>query len=285
MIIVSIFYSLNFEFLDILYTFKIYILCFWSLEIIFVIIFMKKYFVIKFYNYQKCSLIFMKVIASILLIISSFFPVMEGNADSKCLYDILISLTNNNYFVFTLLIILINSMPIFISYARVRTKILIDFKYISPYIIIIFVGIFGLIFSIIELLFGTFFKYEEQFYDYCVLESSEKIKYIDNIILYFEKLNAKDYKELFMEILLLLPIFLVINFFEILWEFWIIYLKVVKLKKGKILAQFFITEAAEITSIICYMIYLQIIELRFCGLDTYLDRNLLLLSNEESSEG
>jgi hypothetical protein len=30
------------------------------------------------------------------------------------------------------------------------------------------------------------------------------------------------------------------------------------------------------------MIYLQIIELRFCGLDTYLDRNLLLLSNEES---
>ena len=56
-------------------------------------------------------------------------------------------------------------------------------------------------------------------------------------------------------------------------------------QKGKILAQFFITEAAEITSIICYMIYLQIIELRFCGLDTYLDRNLLLLSNEESSEG
>ena len=32
------------------------------------------------------------------------------------------------------------------------------------------------------------------------------------------------------------------------------------------------------------MIYLQIIELRFCGLDTYLDRNLFLLSKLESDD-
>lgn len=41
-------------------------------------------------------------------------------------------------------------------------------------------------------------------------------------------------------------------------------------------------ETGEIIGIICYMIYLEIIELRFCGLDTYLNRNLLLLSTAES---
>ena len=104
-----------------------------------------------------------------------------------------------------------------------------------------------------------------------------------------------------------MPIFIIINFFELVCEFLIIihlnpifvliqnnfaygvnYLLYVVIKsntskqKDDILKQFFFNETAEITAIICYMIYLQIIELRFCGLDTYLDRNLLLLSNEES---
>ena len=107
-----------------------------------------------------------------------------------------------------------------------------------------------------------------------------------------------------------MPIFIIINFFELVCEFLIIihlnpifvliqnnfaygvnYLLYVVIKsntskqKDDILKQFFFNETAEITAIICYMIYLQIIELRFCGLDTYLDRNLLLLSTGESEEG
>ena len=46
-----------------------------------------------------------------------------------------------------------------------------------------------------------------------------------------------------------------------------------------------ITEIPELISLICYLIYLQIIELRFCGLDLYLKRNLIKLAQEESREG
>ena len=306
MAIVSIIYVLHYEFLDILYTFKIDNLCFWSLEIIFMIIFIKKYFIIKFYNYQECSLMFMLISVCILLIIFSAFPVMDGNSDSKISYNILEILVDKNYFVFILIIIIINSFEIFISYARVRAKVLFDFKYISPYTLLIVIGIFGLFVTMIELIFGTKYKCEEPFYKFCNVESDE-VKYFDNLIIYFRKFKEKEAKEFYLEIFLLLPIFMIINVFELICEFLIIihlnpifvliqnnfaygisYLLFMIIpnynndNKINFLPQFFIIETAEITSIICYMIYLQIIELRFCGLDTYLDRNLLLLSNEES---
>ena len=158
----------------------------------------------------------------------------------------------------------------------------------------------------IELIFGTKYKCEEPFYKFCNVESDE-VKYFDNLIIYFRKFKEKEAKEFYLEIFLLLPIFMIINVFELICEFLIIihlnpifvliqnnfaygisYLLFMIIpnynndNKINFLPQFFIIETAEITSIICYMIYLQIIELRFCGLDTYLDRNLLLLSNEES---
>ena len=49
------------------------------------------------------------------------------------------------------------------------------------------------------------------------------------------------------------------------------------------LKQFFISESAEIIAIICYLIYLQIIELKFCGLDKYLKKNMIKISNLENS--
>ena len=309
-IIVSIIYVIHFELLDILYTFKLYNLCFWSFEIIFVIFFIKRYFVIKFYNYQECSLLFMIIVDSILLIIASFYPVIEGKSGPKTSYEILGLFVDKNYFLFILIILIINSVKVFISYARVRAKVLIDFKYISPYTILIFIGIFGLLFTSIELIFGTLFKCENPFDKFCVVESFDKTKYFDNVIIYFNKLGEKGAKEFCLEIFFLLPIFIIINFFELVCEFLIIihlnpifvliqnnfaygvnYLLYVVIKsntskqKDDILKQFFFNETAEITAIICYMIYLQIIELRFCGLDTYLDRNLLLLSTGESEEG
>ena len=137
---------------------------------------------------------------------------------------------------------------------------------------------------------------------------------MDDIQIYLQSLknkkndNEKSY-EFYLEILLLLPIFLVTNFFELVCEFWIIthLIPVFVLIKNNfyygingiffiifnynkfdnkrdILTQLFICEITEITSIICYMIYLQMIELRFCGLDNYLDRNLLLLSKLETED-
>ena len=310
-IIVAIIYALYFEVVDILYTFKLVNLRFWTLELIFIIIFLKKYFIIKFYNYQKCSFIFMISFVSILLISSSFLPVMEGDSEPKISYDILLSLVNNKYILLIIVIIIINCNPILISYARVRTKVLIDFKYISPYTIIIVIGIFGMIFTSIELIFGSFLKCGDNYTEFCVtksLDNNTTTTYFDNLGIYFNSLGKKEAKELAVEIILLYPIFWIINFFELVCEFWVIiklnpifvliqnnfayafnYLLYIifnsgeSKQKNKIIIQFVINEAAEIIALICYMIYLEIIELRFCGLDTYLNRNLVLLSNYESS--
>ena len=47
------------------------------------------------------------------------------------------------------------------------------------------------------------------------------------------------------------------------------------------MTQFIILELSEILSIIAFLIYLEIIELRFCGLDKSLKKNLVKKSEEE----
>ena len=136
----------------------------------------------------------MIIVDSILLIIASFYPVIEGKSGPKTSYEILGLFVDKNYFLFILIILIINSVKVFISYARVRAKVLIDFKYISPYTILIFIGIFGLLFTSIELIFGTLFKCENPFDKFCVVESFDKTKYFDNVIIYFNKLGEKALK-------------------------------------------------------------------------------------------
>jgi len=103
LLMISFIYSLFFEFTNLLNIFKIDFLCFWPLEVIFMEFFMKMFFTIKFYNYQKCSLIFMVIIISTFSIISSFLPVMDFNSESKNSYEILEYLVNENYFIFVLI--------------------------------------------------------------------------------------------------------------------------------------------------------------------------------------
>ena len=307
-IIVSMIYVLHFEVLDILYTFKISNLSFWTLEILFIIIFLKKYFVIKFYNFQKCSFIFFVSSVTLLLMVSINLPlkVTEQN-QTKC-YDILFSLVDKKYILFILAFIFINFNHAFISYARVKAKVLMDFKYIYPYTLIFFIGIFGIIITSIELTFSSLYECGEKYQDFCMVASLDGNNnlYLDNITIYFNGLKEKKLTELIIELVILLPIFLIINFFESVCEFLVIiklnpifvliqnnfayginYLIYVIFKfdhkyKREMLNQFFVIETGEIIGIICYMIYLEIIELRFCGLDTYLNRNLLLLSTAES---
>ena len=135
-------------------------------------------------------------------------------------------------------------------------------------------------------------------------------KYIDNIKIYFSSLKelTDDWK-FYVEIIIIQPIFLIINFFELVCEFlviirlnpifvliqnnfnyainnvlFLIFNNNQNFEEYLTLTQFYISESAEIIAIICYMIYLQIIELRFCGLDMYLNKNLIKISHRESEE-
>ena len=312
---ISFIYALHNELLDILYLFNIINLYFWTIQIIFIFFFMNKIFIIKFYNFQKCSLYFMIVVVSILLIISSFLPVsiIDTSNDGKekeSAYDI-IKLLTGSYLYDICLVIIINFLSGVMSYARVKVKVFVDYKYVSPYQIIVFIGIFGIFLTIIELIITSSFKCHNDIKHFCMAESSgSHNKYIDNIKIYFSSLKelTDDWK-FYVEIIIIQPIFLIINFFELVCEFlviirlnpifvliqnnfnyainnvlFLIFNNNQNFEEYLTLTQFYISESAEIIAIICYMIYLQIIELRFCGLDKYLKKNLILISKTESSE-
>ena len=314
--IVSFIYALHNELLDILYSFNISNLYIWTFHIVSIFIFMKKYFHIKFYNYQKCSFISMIILVSILLIIALVLPVSEENSQkTQSAYDIINLLTGNSkYIIIFLFIIGINLISIIMAYTRVRAKVLIDLKYMSPYSIIIFVGIFGIIITMITLIITTNYKCKENISSFCMTILYDQINntnttYFDNINIYFQNLNERknDYR-LYIEIIIILPIFLIINFFEMVCEIWIIIqlnpifvliqnnfcylindiifvlINYNTFEEFLALPQFLVSETAELIAIICYLIYLQIIELRFCGLDMYLNKNLIKISHRESEE-
>jgi len=310
-LIISCIYAIHNELLDILYSFNIVNLYFWTIHIFFIIFFMKRYFVTQFYNFQKCSFIFMLTSVSILLLTSAILPVGSSKDKNPTALDIIESMTDSKYYII-LFIIIINLLSFTMSYARVKVKVLTDYKYITPYIIIIVIGFIGIICTIIELTISSLYKCKNNITDYCLAKSlNNSTFYFDNINIYFDEMkerhiNNKTY--FYVEIIIFLPLFLIINFFELVCEFWIIislnpifvliqnnfsyainnliylisninnnYEEYLPLK------QFFISESAEIIAIICYLIYLQIIELKFCGLDKYLKKNMIKISNLENS--
>ena len=307
-LIVSFIIVLNHELFDILYTFQLINLYIWTFDIIFILFFMKKNFIFKLYNFQKCSFIFVIIINSILLTISVFMPVTEDESQQLTSYDIIELLTGSKYYA--LLIFVFTSLLSFIiSYGTVKFKVLTDLKYISLYTFIIFIGIIGTLITAIELYIDRSFQCGEKIKNFCMAESTDKSRYFDDIIIYLNSLGDKKVEnsiEFYLEIFLLTPVFMLINFLEMVCHLSIIiYLNPIfvliennfcyfidtllfgifnkedAFMNAETIIQFCVSEIAEVIAIICFMICLQIIELRFCGLDTFLYKNLLILSESE----
>ena len=67
-------FILQTDFSKIMYLYDISLYNLWTFTIIFILFFMKKYFVIEIFKHQKYSMIFVIIVCSILLILSTFFP-------------------------------------------------------------------------------------------------------------------------------------------------------------------------------------------------------------------
>lgn len=67
-------YVINAEIIQIMYLIKFSGYDFWTFDILFILLFMKKYFSISLYKHQKFSLFFIIIVCTPLLIVSSFFP-------------------------------------------------------------------------------------------------------------------------------------------------------------------------------------------------------------------
>jgi hypothetical protein len=181
-----------------------------------------------------------------------------------------------------------------------------DLRYFSPYLIIFYIGISGFILILIILIILSLFNCSDGIANICMVRdmNNETLLYIDNAIIYFQELRETG-NRMYIEIFLIIPFYLIIKFFEFTCEILVIYyfnpnyvlvrdnlyygiIRVIFIlvnnkdyQQSISLTQFIILESSEVISVFAYGIYLEIIELRFCGLDRYLKRNIMIRSDED----
>ena len=283
-IFVCFVYVLHLESLKIVGYFKLGSLNIWTAHIGFVIIFMNIYFPENIYKHQLYSMIFVIFLDTILIVVSTFLD-YEGN---KNIYQV------KGIFLCNCVILFYICITFIFSYTEVKTKILIDRKYLSPYIIIILIGIIGFIANTIAALIIEFYGdecndlSETNIYCYAnvssyfnilktMLNNSPKEFYVEIFFfslfsMIFEFLNMTFvifiYKYLNPSYLLLsdniyFTFFSLINFFIIKKKFDSFSIK-----------KFIISESSEIFELLAFLIYLELIELRFCGLNKNIRKNI-----------
>lgn len=281
---IYVFYS---EGINILNYFEYYSLEFWTFDIIFILIFMNYYFPDKTYKHQTYSMLFIIIFDSLLLVIAS--NIEEYFKEIKS-YD--------NIFKYKgfpkcfLAIIIFIDITFFISFSRIKSKILMDIKFISPYFIILYIGIFGFILNLIICIYFLI-KGNNKICNYKETEDtylSINIFCYGNISYYFTSFKALNTMKIFREIILTI-LFLISFFISFACEFLIIkylnpnyilmsdniYFEIVKIKGffGKVtFKKFLILQIAELLEFIGCAIYLEIFELRFWGLNKNLKREI-----------
>ena len=276
-ILVCFCYGLYNEIQNIIYNLGFQFFYYWTFETIFSYFLMKRYFVMDIYTHHKCSIIFIVVTCSTFLLVASFLPgssIME-NERSLNSYQIIEKLLGSYYYCIIIILFLL-FLSFIISFSRTFSKIIMQTKYLSKYSLILFIGIIGLILSII---------------------ASIILYYIDkgnNIIKYFSELtdHDKDYK-FYMEIFLVYPIFIFFRFLQINFEILIIFyldpiyalminnlndtftnLVLFILSTFINYKNFIFSELSEFFALIGYTVYLEILELNFCGLSENVRRNI-----------
>ena len=177
MLLEDIYFIISYELLGILYFFKFDRTEIWTLEIIFVLYFMKKFFVINLYNHTKLAIIILLVPTTILLIISNFLPytnhkTAEEKSEDLDAFEEIEGITGHKlYYIPITIVMLITN--IFLSYSRVKSKVLMDLMYLSPYAIIFLIGIFGSILLFIMLIIISIFKCSDAISEFCFVEDSD----------------------------------------------------------------------------------------------------------------
>ena len=313
-IAIGLIFSLHLDLIKGLYLFEISGFDIWTFDIVFISFFMASYFVETKYKHQKYSMLFIIFGSTTLIFLSTFLPKDNKELKDKNDYDIIRIKFGENIYFSLLIILIIFIIFIFISFitafSRVLSKFLMEIKFISPYRIIISTGIVGLLLNSIFLIPSTKYKCpnNKTFNGSClvVYNNTENIPryYYDNLFAYFSNLNKQNNKEYYIEIFGIIPLYIIISFLEFSCEIFTIYyltpkyllirdnlyyglsriILIIYDSNNITLLRFFLLEFAEIIAIIGYLVYLEIIELHFCGLDEKIRRNLTLKAKNEINE-
>jgi len=283
-IFVCFVYVLHLESLKIVGYFKLGSLNIWTAHIGFVIFFMNIYYKQNIYKHQLYSMVFVIFLDTILLVASTFLD-YEANKNIYQVKGFILCNCITLYYIF---------ISFMFSYAEVKTKILIDRKYLSPYIIIILVGIIGFILNIIAALISEFYgnkcKDQKDINIYCYADVSS----------YFIKLKTllnDNPKEFYVEIFFFSFFYIIFEFLNMTFAIFIykylnpgyllfsdnIYFTFsglinfffIKKKFDSLsIKKFIFSESSEIFELLAFLIYLELIELRFCGLNKNIRKNI-----------
>ena len=265
---------------NILYSLGFHLLNFWTFETIFSILLMKKYFVFNFYRHHKCSLIFIISACSACLLIASFLP-NSSTGGLNC-YQV-IKQKYGNYLYSLLFIIFFIFLSFSYSFSRTVLKVIMQARFISASIFIIFIGITGVVLSLVYSFVLYYLNFENNIIDYFKVFKDAK----------------RDYK-FYLEIFLVNPLFIIAKYFQLYFEIQsIFYLNPVYgllinnicfgtqkfimfiLYKFSGVLNFIFSEFSEIFGIFGYIFYLEILELNFCGLSDDLKKRITLKGEDE----
>ena len=268
------------EFQTLLYSNGYDSLDYWTFEIIFTFIFMRKYFEIGFYKHHKYSMFSTIVISTSFLFAATFFPTSYMDNQYQYVKD---KYGNVFYSIPFILIFIIISFNY--GFSRNYSKVLMQNKFVSKYILIIFIGIAGLILTLI--ISAISYSYE-----------------IDNFIFYYKELKSLDTEKVLREVFIITPLFIISQFMQMYLEILTIYYlnpmyclmlnnicygtqKIILFildEEKKYLTYFLLSEISEIVAFFGYIIYLEIIELNFCGLNENIRRNIMVKGEKEFIE-
>ena len=261
---------------------------FWTVEIIFMIHFMRKYFVMDFYLHNKVSIIFIISICSILLLTASLLPTsLLGKISGNAYENIEIKLGSKFYSILFIFIFIILSYDY--SFSRIYSKILMQIKFISPYKIILAFGIVGFVISLIASVVSYFIGYRDNFNNYFssmrnVLNGEKPYKFWVEIFCIYPLYSFTNFMELTFEILTIYylnPFYVLMtnNLYYSITEL-ISFLSNIS-SDGLKIAHFLIAEFSEVFAFLGYMIYLEILELNFCRLNENLKRIIIEKGEKE----
>ena len=128
------------------------------------------------------------------ILLSTSFPQIQEDKiayKDKNVYELLKETTGNELFCIPIILLFI-TLSGFISFARVKIKLITYIKFIPIYSIIIYIGIIGTILTFIELIISSLFECNFQRVNefLCLVKDTDNnFTYYNNFIIYFNNLT------------------------------------------------------------------------------------------------
>ena len=302
-IFISIILIISIESLNIFSILNLDGITYWSFDLFFLSYINLKLFGVPIYSHKKFSIVFIAVFSTLFLIFSTYELLTNDN------YNLIYK---NHLFLIPILIVLYQFLSISRFYSLCIIKWSIDYKYIPVSIILLICSFSGMILLLIASLISSFIKCVDKatLNDVdliCLInikEDNNTDYYFDSFSFFFEKLRDKETVGLNILYIFLFILKILLNSLRLLFSLLIIkhlnpeyylcsfiyyyfIIRLVYLIKTIIddsdIKVTILNLIAQTISLICVMIYLELIELNFCNLDRNLKKNIEARSFSESS--